>query len=140
MVILDTNVLSELMKSAPKARVVQWIAAQPARSLFTTSITKAEILYGVMMLPTGRRRRAVEAAVEAMFREDFADRVLSFGGEAALSCARIAWDRRRAGRPISQSDAQIAAIALCAGATIATRNVADFEMCGVDVVNPWEAP
>ena len=139
MIILDTNVLSELMKPTPTARVVAWIAGQPAQSLFTTSITQAEILYGVMILPAGRRRQAVEAAAEAMFREEFAGRVLSFGSDAALPYARIATKRRRAGRPISQSDAQIAAIAFCSGATIGTRNVPDFEICGVDLVNPWDA-
>jgi predicted nucleic acid-binding protein len=138
MIILDTNVISELMKPTPTARVVAWVAAQPPQSLFTTSITQAEILYGVVMLPAGRRRQAVEAAAEAMFREDFAGRVLSFGSDAALPYARIAVDRRRAGRPISQSDAQIAAIAFCTGATIGTRNVTDFEMCGIDLINPWD--
>jgi predicted nucleic acid-binding protein len=139
MIILDTNVLSELMKPSPSARVVAWIEAQPAHSLFTTSITQSEILYGVMMLPAGRRRQALEAAADAVFRKDFAGRVLSFGSDAALPYARIAVDRRRTGRPISQSDAQIAAIALCTGATVVTRNVTDFENCGVDLVNPWEA-
>lgn len=139
MIILDTNVLSELMKPVPTTRVVAWMAAQPAQSLFTTSITQAEILYGVKILPEGRRRQAVETAAEAMFREDFAGRVLSFGSDATLPYACIAADRRRAGRPISQSDAQIAAIAFCSGATIGTRNVADFEICGVDLVNPWDA-
>jgi predicted nucleic acid-binding protein len=138
MIILDTNVLSELMKPVPEARVVDWVAAQPAQSLFVTSVTQAEILYGVMMLPEGRRREAIEAAAEAMFREDFADRILSFGSDAALAYARIAVDRRRAGRPISQSDAQIAAIAFCTGATVGTRNVVDFEMCGIGLVNPWD--
>lgn len=138
MIILDTSVLSELMKPAPEPCVVAWIASQPAQSLFTTSITQAEILYGVMMLPIGRRREAIATAAEAMFREDFVDRVLSFGSVEALPYARIAADRRRAGRPISQSDAQIAAIAFCIGAIIATRNVEDFELCDVSLVNPWD--
>jgi len=137
-ILLDTNVLSELMKPTPDDTVVAWIAGQPTQSLFTTSITQAEILHGVMLLPSGRRRQVFEAAAEAMFREEFAGRVLSFGGEAALPYAVIAVDRRRAGRPISHFDAQIAAIARVTGATIATRNVTDFDGCGVKLLNPWK--
>ena len=125
------------MKPTPEKRVVAWMAAQPSQSLYTTSITQAEILHGVMLLPSGRRRKAFEAAAESMFREEFAGRVLSFGIDAALPYALIAVDRRRAGRPIAHFDAQIAAIARSTGATIATRNVADFDGCGVDLINPW---
>ena len=139
MIVLDTNVVSELMKPAPAASVVRWAAAQPASGLYTTSITQAEILHGVMLLPPGRRRKAFESAAEAMFREDFAGRILPFGSDAAGSYASIAADRRRAGRPISHFDAQIAAIARFTGAMIATRNVADFDGCGVKVINPWTA-
>lgn len=138
MILLDTNVLSELMRPEPAPRVVDWIAAQPAQGLFTTSITQAEILHGVMLLPPGKRRDAFEAAAQAMFVEEFAGRVLPFGADAALPYACIAVDRRRVGRPISHFDAQIAAIARCYGAAIGTRNVADFEGCGVEVLNPWE--
>jgi len=138
-IVLDTNVLSELMRPAPSERVVRWVAAQPATSLYTTSVTQAEILHGIMLLPSGRRRIALEAAAEAMFSEDFGGRVLPFGSEAAHPYARIAAERRRAGRPISHFDAQIAAIARSAGAEIATRNVADYDACGVQVINPWEA-
>ena len=138
MIVLDTNILSELMKPAPSKRVVAWMAAQPAQSLYTTSVTQAEILHGVMLLPSGRRRKAFETAAEDMFREEFAGRVLAFGSDAAPSYARIAVDRRRAGRPISQFDAQIAAIARSTGAAVATRNVTDFEGCGINLVNPWK--
>jgi hypothetical protein len=137
MIILDTNVLSELMKPAPGESVVRWMSAQAATSLYTTSITQAEILHGVMLLPSGRRRNAVKTAAEAMFKEDFAGRILPFGSDAADPYADIAVERRRAGRPISHFDAQIAAIARSAGAGIATRNVADFDDCGVKVINPW---
>jgi len=137
-ILLDTNVLSELMRPEPAARVVDWIAAQPAQGLFTTSITQAEILHGVMLLPPGKRRDALEAAAREMFAVEFAGRVLPFGADAALPYAGIAVDRRRAGRPISHFDAQIAAIARCSGAAIGTRNVADFEGCGVEVLNPWD--
>ena len=138
MIVLDTNVLSELMKPAPAARVVKWMAAQPAPILYTTSITQAEILHGLMLLPRGRRRNALEAAATSMFEEDFGGRILGFGADAAPRYAQIASDRRRAGRPISHFDAQIAAIARLAGAALATRNLGDFEGCGLTVVNPWE--
>jgi predicted nucleic acid-binding protein len=126
------------MKSAPAEAVVGWTAAQPASSLYTTSITQAEVFHGILLLPSGKRRRAIEAAAQAMFSEEFEGRILAFGSEAALPYARIAADRRRAGRPISGFDAQIAAIARTFGAVIATRNVADFAECGVEVVNPWD--
>jgi predicted nucleic acid-binding protein len=126
------------MKSAPDESVSQWMAAQPAASLYTTSITQAEILHGVMLLPAGKRRTAIEAAATAMFEEDFAGRILAFGSDAALPYARIAAERRKSGRPITQFDAQIAAIARVTGATLATRNVADFAGCGVKVVDPWQ--
>ncbi len=139
MIILDTNVLSELMKPTPAAEVVDWMAARPAASLYTTSITQAEILHGLMLLPAGRRRRALEAAATSMFTEDFAGRILGFGTDAAPPYARIASDRRRGGRPISHFDAQIAAIARSTGAAVATRNPADFEGCGVTLVDPWKS-
>lgn len=137
MIILDTNVLSELMKPAPARGVVDWMAGQPATNLYTSSITQAEILHGLLLLPPGRRRRALEAAATAMFAEDFAGRVLGFGTDAAQPYAQIATDRRRAGRPISHFDAQIAAIARFTGAAIATRNTPDFVGCGVTLIDPW---
>jgi toxin FitB len=137
MIILDTNVLSEVMKPAPAGEVLAWLAAQPTASVYTTSITQAEILHGVMLLPPGRRRRALEEAATSMFAEDFGGRILVFDTEAAPPYALVASRRRRAGRPISHFDAQIAAIALSSGAAIATRNVVDFEGCGVALVDPW---
>lgn len=138
MIVLDTNVVSELMKATPDRHVVKWVAAQPSASLFTTSITQAEILHGIMLLPSGKRRAAIAGAAEAMFVEDFGGRILPFSSDAAHPYARIATERRRAGRPISHFDAQIAAIAHSAHATVATRNTTDFDDCGVRVVNPWE--
>jgi toxin FitB len=136
-ILLDTNVLSELMRPRPSRVVVTWVGAQPPSSLYVTSITQAEILYGVLLLPAGRRRAAIEAAAVAMFESEFAGRLLPFGSEAAVSYARIAADRRRAGRPVSHFDAQIAAIAAVTGATVATRNTGDFEGCGVELIDPW---
>ena len=139
MIVLDTNVVSELMKATPAAAVARWFADRPAATLYTTSITHAEILHGILLLPAGKRRGALETAAEAMFDEDFGGRVLPFGGEAARAYARIAVQRRRAGRPISHFDAQIAAIARSVRAQVATRNVNDYEGCGVDLLNPWDA-
>ncbi|MFN0303014.1 MAG: type II toxin-antitoxin system VapC family toxin [Burkholderiales bacterium] len=138
MIILDTNVLSELMKAAPDERVLRWTAAQPATSLYITSITQAEILHGILLLPAGKRRSAVEAAARTMFQEEFDGRILPFGSDAAQPYASLATQRRRAGRPLSAFDAQIAAIAQSIGAQIATRNVADFAGCAVKIINPWE--
>ena len=137
MTVLDTNVLSELMRRSPEPSVVAWMKARPATDMWTTAITQAEVLYGVALLPPSRRRNALEAAAMAVFAEALEGRVLEFGPEAAIHYAHIAAERRRAGRPISHFDAQIAAIARAAGATVATRNVSDFEACGVPIENPW---
>lgn len=139
MIVLDTNVISALMRPSPAPRVVQWFAAQPGLSLWTTAMSRAEILYGVWLLPEGRRRTALMAAVDAMFKEDFRGRVLPFTSDAAVSWARIVVDRAAVGRPISHVDAQIAAIARRVGASVATRHVPDFEGCGIDLINPWSA-
>lgn len=139
MIILDTNVLSETMRSEPSPVVLRWLAAQPVMQLFTTTITEAEILFGLAILGEGRRRTALEQAARAMFAEDFAGRVLAFDSAAASDFAAIAAERRRAGCPISQADAQIAAIARSRGGRVATRNTADFEGCGIALINPWTA-
>jgi len=136
-IVLDTNVVSELMKPAPAAEVARWVAGQPATMLYTTSVSQAEVLHGIALLPAGKRRGALEVAAEAMFDEDFGGRVLPFGGEAARAYAQIAANRHRAGRPISQFDAQVAAIASSARFAVATRNVRDFEGCGITLLNPW---
>ena len=139
MIVLDTNVLSEIIREKPNGKVVTWLEAQPLTGLFTTAITQAEMLLGVALLPGGRRRHGIEKAVAGMFDEDFAGRVLSFDEAAARSYAVIASARRRAGRPIAQFDAQIAAIAHCRKAILATRNTSDFTGCGIEVINPWES-
>ena len=137
MIVLDTNVISELMRATPAAVVVRWVNARQATSLYVTSITQAEILHGIQLLPRGKRRDAIAAAAAEVFDQDFAGRVLPFGSDAAVAYAGIAVARRRAGRPISGFDAQIAAIASTHGADLATRNVADFDGCGLDVIDPW---
>ena len=123
MTVLDTNVLSEVITPEPSSRVLAWILREPSSSLYTTSISQAELLYGVELLPKGRRRSALHAAVVKMLAEDFVN--------------RIAAARRAMGRPISEADARIAAIALSRGANLATRNTRDFEHCGIKVLNPW---
>lgn len=138
MIVLDTNVVSELMRPAPEARVLRWFSTQAAEDLHITSVTMAEILHGVELIPTGRRRDAVRAGAEKMFESVFGDRILTFEDRAAHAFSQIASSRRRQGKPISQSDAQIAAIARVHGATLATRNPYVFEGCGVRLVNPWE--
>lgn len=137
MILLDTNVLSELMRPFPQPVVEQWLAQQPAGSVFTTSITEAELRYGAALLPEGGRRVAMAAAIEGLLRVDLSGRILSFDSDAAIWFAEIAAKRRATGRPMSQSDAQIAAIARTRSAILATRNVADFMDCGIGLFNPW---
>ena len=138
MIVLDTNVLSETLRPDPADSVKAWIESQPSDSLFTTAITEAEILYGLALMPAGRRRTALQHAVAAIFAEDFAGRVLAFDSAAARAFAELAAVRRQSGHPISEFDAQIAAIASSHGAAVATRNIGDFINCGVKVISPWE--
>jgi toxin FitB len=137
MIILDTNVLSELMRPKPSPAVATWVARQPTTELFTTSITEAEIFYGIELLTKGKSREGLLSAADAMFAEDFAGRILSFESDAARVFSKIAAHRRALGRPISHADAQIAAIAQARRAKLATRNAGDFMDCGLDVVDPW---
>ena len=139
MIVLDTNVLSETLRPQPDARVLAWMTEQPAASLFTTAVTRAEILYGLRLLPTGRRRDSLYQAVTTIFDEDFSGRVLAFDNDAADVYADIAAARKQAGRPISQFDGMIAAIARSHGAVLATRNTRDFTDCGINLADPWTA-
>src|SRR5262245_49914488 len=138
MIVLDTNVLSETLRDKPADAVRRWMQTQVPMSLFTTTICEAEMFYGLALMPAGRRRAALERVVAGMFAEDFLDRILSFDSAAARSFAQVAAERRRSGRPISEFDAQIAAIAHSRGAAVATRNVRDFADCGIEVISPWE--
>ena len=139
MIVLDTNVLSEALRPSPEPTVLNWLAKQPRASLFTTTVTQGEVLYGIRLLTEGKRRRGLWDAAKKIFSDDFAGQVLSFDSEAADMYAEIAASRRTAGKPISQFDAVIVAIARSRGATLATRNVQDFDNCGVNIVNPWSS-
>ena len=138
MIVLDTNVLSEGFRPQPAEAVRRWMLAQPPASLFTTVISEAEVFFGMALMPRGQRRAALEQAATAIFEVDFAERILPFDSAAARAFAEIAAARRRLGRPVSQSDAQIAAISRSRGAALATRNVDDFADCGIRVINPWQ--
>jgi len=138
-IVLDTNVLSEALRPVPSGEVIRWLAAQAHSSVFTTTITMAEILYGVEALAAGKRRARLLAAVEKMFAEEFEGRILAFDEDAARLFARIVAFREATGRPISQMDGMIAAIARSNRAAVSTRNTADFVHCGIPVVNPWAA-
>ncbi len=139
MVVLDTNVVSELMQSAPSSKVLAWLDDRPTRELFMTAVTEAEIRTGIAFLPEGGRRRGLAEAAERAFGGLFAGRVLPFDSAAARVYAEIAAARRASGRPLSQTDGQIAAIARSRGMTVATRNVRDFAETGIELVDPWAA-
>jgi predicted nucleic acid-binding protein len=137
MIVVDTNVASELMRPAPDTRVVAWMRAQDGSELYTTSITVAEIGYGVEQLPEGARKALLKATAAQVFSA-FAEKVLAFDADAAGLYGAIVSARERSGAPIEGFDAQIAAICRRHAAALATRNVKDFEQTGVDIVDPWE--
>ncbi|WP_019812985.1 type II toxin-antitoxin system VapC family toxin [Saccharomonospora saliphila] len=137
MIVLDTNVVSELTRAEPDAGVVDWVDRYPADEVFLTAVTAAELRYGVTRLPDGRRRRALAEAVEALLAEDFQGRVLPFDAGAARAYATLVVAREAEGTPISTADAQIASVCVRHDALLATRNVADFAATGARVVNPW---
>lgn len=138
MIILDTNVVSELMRSSPDSRVLHWFSSQSADDLHITAITMSEIFYGIELISTARRRETVRTAAEKMFETVFVDRILTFEDRAARAFSQIASSRRRQGKPMADFDAQIAAITRVHAATLATKNPYVFEGCGVRMVNPWE--
>ncbi len=138
-IVLDTNVVSELMRPTPNFGVVDWVGRQPTIDVYFTSVSEAELRYGAQILPPGARRDRLFAEIEDMLMEDFRGRILHFNSAAARSYAVIAAGRRAAGHPIGVADCQIAAIARTHGASVATRDEEGFHGCGIDVINPWSS-
>ena len=138
MIVLDTNVVSELMRPVPSGRVLRWLNAQAPDDLWLNSVVVSELLFGLARLPAGSRKRQLIDAFAAMLNEDFAGRVLPFDLEAAVIYAELAAGREASGRPVAMADAQIAAICLVHGGALATRNLKHFEGLGLVLVNPWE--
>lgn len=137
MIVLDTNVISELMKPTPAEAVLEWVNDQDAARLFVTTVSVAEIEYGLQVLPAGRRRRGLEERFARVVEAGFANRVLVFDLSAARLYGHLMAERRDLGRPMGVADGQIAAIARSGGFSVATGNLRDFEDCGVDVVDPF---
>lgn len=138
MIVLDTNVLSALMRQTPELPVVHWLDTQPADSVWITSVTLFEVRLGLGMLPKGKRRQSLEGAFECLLAEDLENRVLPFDAAAAAESAALAAERQKAGRPVDFRDTQIAGIALSRRAALATRNTRHFHGLRIRVVDPWQ--
>lgn len=137
MILLDTNIVSEIMRPMPYPTVLSWFNQQQIGQVYVSAVTEAEIRYGAALLPAGRRRTALQKEIEGVFAEDFSDHVLPFDHDAAPHFAAVTAHRRSLGRPIAMADAMIAAIALANGCRLATRNVKDFADTGADVIDPF---
>ena len=141
MILLDTNVLSELMRPTPNKQVVSWIDKQSEWDLWTSSITLAEIFLGISLLDDGKKKAILFELAQQMFDEDFKGRCLPFDEQAAVEYAAIVAKRIKIGRPVSVEDAQIASISKTANLILATRNIKDFdEIDGLKLINPWDYP
>jgi toxin FitB len=138
MLLLDTNVVSELMRPRPDSRVLSWVAAQPLSETAIATITVMEIRFGIALLPQGRRRTDLDTRFRQLLARAFTGRVLAFDQPAADASAEIRAQRRQRGNPITVEDSMIAAIARVHGAPVATRDLAGFEGCGLALINPWE--
>lgn len=139
MIVLDTNVVSELISPSPSPVVQEWFRRQPAGEMYVSAVTEAELRYGAEITPPGRRRDGLFTEIDLILFGDFAGRILPFNSAAARAYALIAASRRAAGRPISVPDCQIAATARSLGASVATRDRGGFEGTGVEIINPWDA-
>lgn len=137
MIVLDTNVLSEPLKPAPDPAVLAWLDAQAPETIYLTSVNLVELLAGIDILPTGRRRSDLRQALEERVLPLFDGRILAFDAAAAATFARITAQARAGGRTIGFADTAIAAIASTHGFMVATRNLRDFDGTGVGLVNPW---
>ena len=138
MIVLDTNVVSEMMKPSPKPSLVDWLNRQETATLYLSTITLAEIGYGLHAMPDGQRRRSLEDRFEEFIAEGFDQRILGFDRVSACAYGELMGRRKTLGRPMSILDGQIASIARANRFAIATRNVHDFEECGVSLINPFE--
>jgi predicted nucleic acid-binding protein len=139
MIIIDTNVISEVMRERPSGHVISWLNGQNAVSLFITTVTVGEVLYGLSMMPQGRRLDHLRMTFEGYLRRGFGQRVLAYDEASARAYADVMAIRRRSGRPLDVADGQIAAIARMHGYAIATRNTRDFDGVGLELINPFEA-
>lgn len=137
MYVLDTNVVSELMRDEPDPSVTAWMATRDTEEIFLTAINKAELHVGISLMPLVRRRRTLENALTKFLDRGFKDRILPFDGDTVVDYAEILAERRNAGRPISEADCQIAAICRSRNATLVTRNKRDFDCMDLNIVNPW---
>jgi toxin FitB len=137
-IVLDTNVISELARLAPDPGVLSWLDLLETSEVATTAITAAELRYGVARLPDGRRKRELAVVIRGILTEDFHGRVLPFDERASVRYAEVVTGRQQIARPIGVADAQIAAICRDLGATLATRNIPDFEETGIELINPWK--
>lgn len=138
MVILDTNVISELMRQRPDARVIEWVNAQPADLIWTTTVSVFEVFHGIETHPDGKRQRALRGAFETALTSVFKNRILPFDFAAAAEAAKIARARQQAGLASEIRDLQIAGIAAAVGGDLVTRNTTDFRESGIVTINPWE--
>ena len=138
MFLLETNVISELMRRSPDPAVEAWVARHPVKELFFSAVGESELHYGAAILPKGRRRETLVADIETMLQAAFENRILPFDSGAARAYATLAAKRRLAGRPVAPADCQIAAIARTRGMAVVTRNGRDFEDLGIDILNPWD--
>ena len=139
MIVLDTNVISELMRRSPDPTVVRWLDGQPTESIWTTSITLFEVRWGLDLIAPGRRRRELEVAFEQLIADDLQGRVQLFDAPAANAAGSIAAKSQRSGHGIEVRDLQIAGIVAARRARLATSNLRHFEGVGIDMVNPWSA-
>lgn len=138
MIVLDTNVISELARQVPDPGVLSWLDSLEVSEVATTAVTAAELRYGVARLPDGHRKRELTVMIRGIVTEDFQGRVLPFDERASACYADIVTGREKLGRPIGVADAQIAAICRDLGAALATRNISDFEETGIKLINPWK--
>jgi len=137
MIILDTNVVSELIRLNPNSIVLNWVNSKPIDELGITAITVSEILYGIGKLPVGKRKQILFSKAESMFEEDFNERIFPFDELAAVEYSILVLKREKLGLPISMADALIASICISENYSLATRNIKDFKNTGVRLINPW---